>query len=191
MSDDITKISNRGEVRDIFFRGYLQTKDESYFRASCPTPVARMTKKSLVDRLNAKFDETRYSNDYFFDVYTGINASKIKAVDIVLYVVTERPGSLAYNFCGTYEEWKVRFDVTCKVQDIVDKSRYNLYNDDIIAYMELLRRKHRKKYYGELFCLVTRPRYFKEMIRREIQYKRIEWALGQKLKKFLRVPTLF
>lgn len=159
-SDDVNKISTRGGRRDRFFKEYERTHDESWFRSSCFTPWARFTRKELIDRINARFDSTRVGNDVYFGVFTGINAKKIKVVNEIVYILTERPGSLAYRLCPTIKEWEIRYGVSCRTQEIVDKSPFKMLDGDIISYLAKLRGMDKSRYIAEIWKLRSRPRYF-------------------------------
>lgn len=160
ISDDINTPSKRGGRRDRFFSEYERTRDESWFRSSCFTPWGRFTKKSLIDRIDARFDSTRVGNDVYFGVYTGVNASSIKVVNQVIYILTERPGSLAYRLCPTIKEWEIRYSVACRTQDVVDKTPYKMLDGSIISYLAKLRAMDKSRYILEIWKLRCRPHYF-------------------------------
>ncbi len=168
LSDNINQSSER-DLRSWMFERFSRTKDESIFRCDCPTPWGRFTKKELVDRINARFDETRYSNDRFFDVYTGINAHNIRIVDSLCYILTQRTNSLTSNYCSTYKEWKIRYEVAQRVQDIVDSSQYTMTLGTIPWYMGTLWHNHRSKYPVELIRLLSRPIYFLKVVKQLIR----------------------
>lgn len=123
MSDDVNCPSCRDE-RPYLFQQFVQTGDESLFRCDCPQPWGRMTRRSFSELIKARFDETKYSNDYYYDIYTGVKAGSIDVNDAVVYIVTERTGSLTHDFCGTIEEWYIRFEVACRVRKIIEKKKY-------------------------------------------------------------------
>lgn len=52
-------------------------------------PVSKMILRSLVEEFNVRFQEVPAANDQMFSVWTGHYARKIKAVDSVVYMITE------------------------------------------------------------------------------------------------------
>lgn len=163
LSDNINQSSER-DLRSWMFERFSRTKDESIFRCDCPTPWGRFTKKELVDRINARFSVSYYSNDIFFDVYTGVNAHSIKPVGRICYVLTQRTNSLTGDFCNTYYEWKIRFEECKRVQHIVDNSQYVMTLNTIPFFMGTLWHKHRNKFWIELLKLWPQPIYLLKCI---------------------------
>lgn len=147
MSDDITKPSGR----DLAFKKYFTnfSENEPYFRCLHASPWGKMVRRQLVDLNNIRFDETRWTNDYFFSVNVGLKAKKIKVVDQVLYYLTERTGSLCYKFCDTLEELKVRSEVVFRTQGLIAKSPYYYIDNNIVYFLKLQYRRDKRlfKYY--------------------------------------------
>lgn len=99
LSDDITKASNRESEYCSYFKNYESSKNEKDFRFNYITPWGKFIKLQMVLDNNIKFDEIRYANDVMFSVLVGCKAKTILPIDIPLYVLTERPGSLTSGFC--------------------------------------------------------------------------------------------
>lgn len=110
-SDDINRKSPRSGYIDKIMDIYLKTDDELPIRTRYYVPWGKMIKKSLIEKYNIRFEETRYSNDVLFSKYVGCYAKKIEAIDTILYVVTFREGSLRSDFCKKPDELRTRADV--------------------------------------------------------------------------------
>lgn len=75
-----------------------------------------MIKRSLINNYQIRFDETRYANDAMFAVLIGCKAKTILPINIPIYVLTERVGSLANNFCRKPGETIIRAKVALRVR---------------------------------------------------------------------------
>lgn len=124
LSEDITKLSDRESTYNDFFRQYAQDHKEDNFRFLYCTPWGKMIKCRLVQDHNIRFDETRYANDAMFAVLAGCKAGAILPVDIPLYVLTERSGSLASDFCCKPGETAVRARVALRVRKVIADHGY-------------------------------------------------------------------
>lgn len=139
-SEDINKISNRdGIIRKQMFE---QEYSEVFLRCKVPLVWSRFFKREFVERNHFRFDETRWSNDYFFSVCCGCAAKKIRVVDEVLYIVTERTGSLVSKFCETEEEMRCRADVSFRVQKVLNASTYVIPKLAVSINLLLILQKH-------------------------------------------------
>ena len=108
-SDDINRKSTRSGYLDRIMDIYLKTGDELPVRTRYHVPWAKMIKRCMVEKYNIRFEEIMYSNDVLFSTYVGFYAKKIEAIDTVLYVVTDREGSLSY-FSSKPDELRIRAD---------------------------------------------------------------------------------
>lgn len=83
---------------DDYFEGKMNSEDR--LRYLWNVPWAKMIKKELIKSNNILFDETPIANDLFFSCMIGHYATSIKAVDIVIYMIMVRRGSITnkYNF---------------------------------------------------------------------------------------------
>lgn len=96
-------------------------------------PVAKMIKHSLVKDNDIKFDETRYCNDSMFAVKTAINSKKICVDKQVVYVVTEREGSLITH--PTLEAVTIRYEVQLRVNKLIREKGMKQYQNSILSYL--------------------------------------------------------
>lgn len=159
MSENINMPSGRDD-NDAFFNNYKKSHDEYIFRCDYPVPWGKMIKRSLVDDNGFRFDETRWSNDYYFSVTTGLKANKIEVVDRYMYILTERSGSLTHNYCGSREEIDVRLAVAKKVQILVDKSIYyhSKRKTHFFHILSILKSKDEMAFWKEVWGLRKNPR---------------------------------
>ena len=107
-SDDINRKSPRSGYLDRIMDIYFKTGDELPVRTKYFVPWGKMIKKSLVEKHHIRFEEIWYANDVLFSTHVGCFAKKIEAIDSVLYVVTSREGSAAYDYCKKPDELKIR-----------------------------------------------------------------------------------
>lgn len=138
MCDDITQPTKTG--KGLKYNNYFQNikENKSKFICEYPSPWAKIIRKSLVDNYKIRFDETRWSNDYYFIASAGLKAKKIKAVNEVIYYITEREGSLSHSFCHSMDELLVRTDVAFKVQKLISDSPYKDSNIIILGFLHKL-----------------------------------------------------
>ena len=115
MCDDITKPSGR-HCFLYHFDQYIKTGNELYLRLEFDAPWGKFIKKSLIDKYQIRFDEVRYSNDTFFSAAIGVYAKSIFVPEEIIYIVSERTGSLTSAKIKTFEEWKIRYQSTLRVQ---------------------------------------------------------------------------
>ncbi|MCM1030082.1 MAG: glycosyltransferase family 2 protein [Oscillibacter sp.] len=66
-----------------------------YIRTS---PVAKMTRRSLVEEKKIFFDETIAANDALFSIKSGHYAKTVVADPSILYIITVQKGSLEYTY---------------------------------------------------------------------------------------------
>lgn len=62
--------------------------NEDVLRYQFVNPVCKMVRRELVEKRGIQFQEVPASNDLMFSVKTGHYASKVKAVDKIVYVIT-------------------------------------------------------------------------------------------------------
>lgn len=156
MSEDVSVHVDRNN-RNPFFEMVKKNNDSLCFRVECVTPWGKMIKRSLINILHAKFDETRHSNDYYFSVATGIGANKVLPVDEVFYVVTSRPGSLSsvsmYDSKNlSLREAKDRFWVAMKVQNFLNKKNISYPVEKYKYYAMFYLRSHK---YSFVFSFIS------------------------------------
>jgi glycosyltransferase involved in cell wall biosynthesis len=138
---------------------------------------ARFIKRDLVERINAKFQETMCRNDTLFAVQIGCNAKKI-ILDhsLEIYCYTQRKNSLLSTFETTTGR-KARYKVSKTVMKYLWKQQKGLeiFNNDFISHWKLLKKVNKILYVKEflsVFLLTTTKRLvakeFKQWIKAEI-----------------------
>lgn len=83
-------------------------------------PWGKMIKRDLIEKYCVKFDETPLANDYYFSILTGYYANKIIFDNRVIYMYTEREGSLSHNYSGDEKTLFTRLKVYLQVQNFLD-----------------------------------------------------------------------
>lgn len=172
MCYDLTKPSNRNFYHK-YFEQYEIDKEESNFRYRFHSLWGKVFKADFIEKYHVHFDETRYSNDVMFSVAAGVYAQKIAIDSRVLFIVTERDGSLASNQYGktiSKTECKIRLSVAIGVRELLEKN--NLYNEEnqVYSYMCKLRGFYKSTYYRYLLKLLfVHPTYLKPYIKKDIR----------------------
>lgn len=174
MSEDLSKPSNRNFYHK-FFEQYCIDKDESAFRYRFHSLWGKVFKTDFINKYHICFDETRYSNDVMFSISAGIYAQRIAIDSRVLFIVTEREGSLASNQFGqrviSKEECITRLSVAIRVRELLEKN--NLYKEEhqVDEYLGKLRALYKSAYYHYLLKLTfTHRSYVMPFFKREILY---------------------
>jgi len=98
-----------------------------YCRYCFAEPWSKMVRRSMVVEKGIRFDETSCANDFYFSVQCGVHAGKVAYDPSVLYVVTERIGSVSRNYFDTPQRQLDRLWVYWRVQLLLDKNRIPLY----------------------------------------------------------------
>jgi glycosyltransferase involved in cell wall biosynthesis len=119
MCDDL-KITSARNIFLYHFDHYFKTGNEQPLRLEFDAPWGKFVKKSLIDRYQIRFEQVRYSNDTYFSAAIGVYAKSIFVPNEILYIVTERTGSLTSAKIKTIEEWKIRYKATIRVQIFFD-----------------------------------------------------------------------
>lgn len=83
-------------------------------------PWAKMIRRSLVENNQVRFDETPLANDFFFSVVTAYYAKRIAFDNRVIYMYTEREGSLSFKYSGNEKTLLTRLNVYWGVQEFFD-----------------------------------------------------------------------
>jgi glycosyltransferase involved in cell wall biosynthesis len=119
MCDDLKMPSARNTFL-YHFDHYFKTGNEQPLRLEFDAPWGKLVKKSLIDKYQIRFEQVRYSNDTYFSAVIGVYAKSIFVPKEILYIVTERTGSLTSAKIKTIEEWKIRYKATLRVQNFFD-----------------------------------------------------------------------
>lgn len=88
-------------------------------------PWGKMIRRSLIDDNHIQFEEIMYGNDVIFSLRCGILAKSIASTDDVLYVVTDREGSLVTQV--SYESMLCRYKVSVRRAKILVENGKYLY----------------------------------------------------------------
>ncbi len=131
MSDNPSITSNRDQNYRVQLHHHPQK--EVFARTYYPFPFAKMIKRSFVENHRFRFDETRWSNDFFFSVSSGCLAESLHIDDRVLYVLCEKEGSLTSKFCEDMDEHVLRaeigircFNLACSHHYLIEDEPYPL-----------------------------------------------------------------
>lgn len=110
LSEDV---SQEVEKR-VWYRNYIsdylrdEVEGENWLRTKVVVPWCKIIRRNLIDKHGIRFDEVKWGNDVVFSTLVAINAQTIAVNKRIVYVLTEREGSLASDFLGTREEMQVR-----------------------------------------------------------------------------------
>lgn len=104
-----------------------QEQLDFYCRYCYPEPVGKMVRRELVERWNIRFDETSCANDYMFSVLCGLRAESVAFDPAVLYVLTEREGSVSHDYFESPVKVEDRLWVYLRVQKLFAANGIRLY----------------------------------------------------------------
>ena len=91
-----------------------------YCRYCYPEPWGKMVRRDFVRREGILFDETVCANDYMFSVLCGLKAREVTYDQRVMYVVTEREGSVSRQYFDSPRKLQDRLSVYWRVQQLFD-----------------------------------------------------------------------
>lgn len=158
MSDDLSKESNRNVYSGVF---EMEAQErERLLRYTYHSPIGKFIKLEFIQRNALQFDETPYANDAYFSIKSGILAKNIRVCQDVLYVITERGGSLTTQTIGTSkrrkEECQVRYDVAYRSHMLLRENgiRLSVNYDPLVIALGLFRAKYKKEYYKKLMHML-------------------------------------
>ena len=116
------KHSPKLDNRNNWIEKYLSNprKIEEYCRYFHTEPWAKMIRRELVEREQIKFDETPLANDFYFSVVSAYYAKNIIFDNHVIYMYTEREGSLSFKYSGNEQTMRTRLGVYLGVQIFFD-----------------------------------------------------------------------
>lgn len=170
MSDDISVVSGRDSVYHRFIRQFLDgDKSENNLRSSFHSLWGKIIRRSLVLDNDIRFDETKWSNDVFFSCQTGYHAKSIEVIGGVMYVLTQRSGSLTSNFCGTKEEFRVRMGEIFKSESFL--AAQGIHSDCLDSDMMIL------NYYNRYGCISFFKQVLSQHFLSKIQLKMVEFLM--------------
>ena len=121
--------SGRVDEQSRLLKSYTSRPHElDFFCRYCyPEPTGKMVRRDLVEREGIRFDETTCANDYMFSVLCGLKARKVVFDPSVIYVVTEREGSVSHDYFVSSRKIADRLDVYWRVQNLFDSNGIRLF----------------------------------------------------------------
>lgn len=154
-SDDLSRPSDRNFTEKLF-NYYFDSGIETYLRYEFDSPWGKFVKRTLVEHNKMRFEEIHYGNDIYFNSCIGVYAKEIYVSDEVVYIVTERSGSLTSDDYRTYNEWNIRYKALKRKQELFD--HHNIKNDGWTFASVLFKMWHRDKsiFFRELCRLSLR-----------------------------------
>lgn len=145
MSNDLSIKSDRNPYFHDLIKKYVQDHNEAPVRYEYDPMWGKLVRKSLVDKYNIRFDETRWSNDGYFALSVGIYAKEIYVEDRIAYILTQREGSLADNYCGTLAEIETRLKVSLRMRDLLNKNLISTQYSSVKYIDKVLKSKYSRK----------------------------------------------
>lgn len=126
MSDDINTPSTRDSVYHAYLQDYLRCNKNDATLRYCFHPLwGKIIRHSIVSENNIQFNEVKWSNDEYFSCKVGYYSKSVHAVDEILYIATQRSGSLTSNFCNTGAEFEIRLEEAIKSEQFL--ASHNVY----------------------------------------------------------------
>lgn len=151
MSDDIQAQSSRDMWLEALFSQYLDEGNETGLRGFDSFCLARMIRRSLVAEKGIRFEPVKYSEDDLFAVTLGCEAGPIEVVDIPVYCLTERPGSICARdvYFKRPGEVEVRLQVAFR-KNLLTVTHFNTVHWFVVDLLRLLLEQDRKKFFQYL-----------------------------------------
>lgn len=155
MSDDLNITAGRNMFL-YHFDHYFKTGNEQPLRLEFDATWGKLIKKSLIDKYQICFEQVRYSNDTYFNAAIGVYAKKIFVANEILYIVTERKGSLTSAKIKTIEEWEIRYRTTLRVQYFFDQHNIKYKRYAFADFLMDIWHRDKKIYFQEFIKLSFR-----------------------------------
>ena len=152
LSEDISIPVLRSEYLNVLVDDFLGRRiDENTIRCSFIVVSNKLIRKELLAIHDIHFNETRWSNDNYFSAQVACHARKMIASDKVLFVMTQREGSLTSDFCGTMKEAEVRLQEAIKSEHLFFEYGMIGSKNGLSSYLiKIICDKH-----GFLWCLLS------------------------------------
>ena len=173
MSDDLSQPANR-DFYQYLFKEYAETGSELNLRYDFYSLWGKVFNRDFIERNNIRCDETMYSNDVLFSFRAGHLADKIRVVDVPLYVVTQRSGSLASsqftNKVMSLKECEDRLDVAIRVARMTRECNIPVKKDLHLEHSWAMRLHYPGHYLWRMLRLLpTDPKMFMVFLRRDFK----------------------
>ena len=173
MNNDLSKPSNRNFYHD-YFEQYEIDQDENNFRYRFHSLWGKVFRKDFICENNIRFDETRYSNDVMFSAAAGVFANSIAIDKCVLFIVTEREGSLASNQFGNIiskNECETRLKVAIGVRELFERNGIDNEENQVDDYLGKLRTYYKMTYYQYMFKLLfVHPSFIIPFLKKDLLF---------------------
>lgn len=137
MNDDLTAESDRDSSLHNYLIKHWSCGEYDFLRYQYFVVWGRMIKSRFIHRNGIQFDETKYSNDCMFSVKAGSAAESLRYIDDLMYIVTERSGSLTSSLSYNSDSISQRIDVALNVAKYWKQIGFE---GDFLPYMYLLRK---------------------------------------------------
>lgn len=142
-SDELDKPSLKGRQLEDYFDDYFNGKTgEDTIRYRFNPTHGKIIKRDFIIQNHIRFSETPWCDDMFFSIQIGYNAKRITVSPEVLYVFTERSGSLTSHFAGTFEEFRVELSESLKSEDYLKDRGISLPHFEPECLMEYVLRSY-------------------------------------------------
>ena len=120
LSDQPDQPSSRSDWMGRLFDHYRETRDSDYLEFNHWAPWGKMIRRSFLTENQIRFEEIPYSNDVVFSALCASKAHSVRIVDTVLYLVTEREGSLTSQSRRKPGEMAIRANAALEAQKIAN-----------------------------------------------------------------------
>ena len=152
LSDDVTKPAKRSEWLDTLWKDYEEYGDSDLLCGRSPIVWSKFFKRSLIEQYSIRFDETHYSNDFWFAASAAVKAKNVLVENTVLYVTTVRNGSLAHEMNMKEGELEQRAEVCFRVQKLlIEHNKKTFPYEPFTMYMRLLFDSGKRDIYYQYF----------------------------------------
>lgn len=152
LSDDVTKPAKRSEWLDLLWKDFEECGDCDLLCGRSPIVWSKFFKRSLIEQYNIRFDETHYSNDFWFAASAAVKAKSVLVEKNILYVTTVRDGSLAHEMNMKEGELEQRAEVCFRVQKLlIEHDKKTLPYEPFTMYMRLLFDSGKRDLYYQYF----------------------------------------
>lgn len=178
MSDDITQPSERESRCIELFEESMKKSSDFNLRYLFPQICGRVMKRQFIEDFNLRFDEVPCADDCWMSLMAGYHAKEIKIVDKLLYIITERRGSLSSSFIHknpTPTECITNYEVMLRCQKFLDSHgiKATVYFRSARFFMRSLPSlfaKYQAKHFltDYAYCM----KFFKYLVKEKIRYLR-------------------
>lgn len=125
LSDNPSQPSSRSDWMERLFDNYKETRDSDFIQFNHWAPWGKMIRRSLLTDNQIRFEEIPYSNDVVFSTLCASKAQSVRVVDTVLYLLTEREGSLTSQNRRKPGEMAIRANAALQAQKIANERGFH------------------------------------------------------------------